>query len=327
MLTAYLLRITGAAMLVAAGAFFVSAANAGSYPDRPIRMIVPYAAGGSTDNVARIVGARLSETLGQSVVIENRGGAGGKIGIDMVAKAAPDGYTLLFTESGSMIVNAWLFDRSSSHPVKDFDTIGQITVMQNVLVSHPSAGMSSLRDVIDNSKTQPLSYGSSGTGTLGHLGMEMLNKALKIDALHIPYKGGAPVTNDLLGGQIPMAVLTVPTAAPHIESGKLIPVAALSETRTPILPDVPTVQEQGYAPISATLWQGLYAPAGTPSDILELLNQELNKISTDLHTRELLISAGNEVTGDLSLEQSANLVRDEYEKWGREIEEIGLTPQ
>ncbi|GAA5234067.1 tripartite tricarboxylate transporter substrate binding protein [Verticiella sediminum] len=316
-----------AVVLACLCAFAAGPAAAASYPERPIRMIVPYAAGGSTDNVARIVADGMSRNLGQTIAVENRGGAGGKLGIDAVAHAAPDGYTLLFTDSGAMLVNAWLFDRAGSNPVDDFETVGQITVMQNVLVAHPSAQLATLTDLVALAAKQAPIYGSSGTGTLGHLAMEMLRQSLGIELVHVPYKGGAPVTNDLLGGQIPMAALTVPTAAPHIKSGKVVPIAALSEHRTPALPDVPTVAEQGYKGVSAALWQGMYAPAGTPAETLQVLNRALNAVAADQAARERLVNAGNEVTGNLTLEQAAGLVKAEYEQWGVQIRTLGLSVQ
>jgi len=304
-----------------------TAQAAQAYPNHPIRMIVPYVPGGSTDAVARIVALELGRELGQSIVVENRGGAGGKIGIDYVAKSAPDGYTLLFTDSGSMIVNAWLFDRTGSNPIKDFASIGRITVMENVLVAHPAAGLKNLADVVRKAQAGPMNYGSSGVGTLGHLAMVLLGRSLNIELTHVPYKGGAPVTNALLGGQIPMAALTVPTAAPYIQGGQFIAVAALSDHRTPILPGVPTVAEQGYPGVSAALWQGLYAPAGTPADIVARLNTQLRAIAATPEVRRRLEAAGNQVAGDLDLEQTAGLVKQDYEKWGGIIKEMGITVQ
>jgi tripartite-type tricarboxylate transporter receptor subunit TctC len=208
-----------------------------AFPVRPIRIIVPYVAGGSATLVARFIGNRLSENLGQSVIIDNRGGGSGKIGAEAVAKATPDGYTLLFGETGSMAINVWLMDRTGSHPIKDFAAVGQVVTLENVLVTHPSFGVKNLRELVSKGASGPLIYGSSGTGTVGHLAMELLKKTLNIKVTHVPYKGGSQAVADLMGGQIPMLVVTVPTAAPYVLSGRFVALSALSQHRTAILPD------------------------------------------------------------------------------------------
>ena len=294
-----------------------------AFPARPLRVVIPYVAGGSATLVARLIGNRLAENLGQSVIIDNRGGGSGKIGTEAVAKAAPDGYTILFGETGSMAINVWLMDRTGSHPVKDFVAIGQVVTLENVLVTHPAFGVKNLHELVAKGASGPLIYGSSGTGTVGHLAMELLKTTLNIKVTHVPYKGGSQAVADLMGGQIPMLVVTVPTAAPHVLSGRFVELAALSATRTAILPNVPTVAEQGYPPFSVSQWYGYFAPAGTPKRIVDFLNAELLKAVATPEVRKALIAAGNDVATTTPA-AFAKIVSDDVERWGRVIREAGI---
>ena len=294
-----------------------------AFPARPLRVVIPYVAGGSATLVARLIGNRLAENLGQSVIIDNRGGGSGKIGTEAVAKAAPDGYTILFGETGSMAINVWLMDRTGSHPVKDFVAIGQVVTLENVLVTHPAFGVKNLHELVAKGAAGPLIYGSSGTGTVGHLAMELLKTTLNIKVTHVPYKGGSQAVADLMGGQIPMLVVTVPTAAPHVLSGRFVALAALSATRTAILPNVPTVAEQGYPPFSVSQWYGYFAPAGTPKRIVDFLNAELLKAVATPEVRKALTAAGNDVATTTPA-AFAKIVSDDVERWGRVIREAGI---
>ncbi|MCC6532972.1 MAG: tripartite tricarboxylate transporter substrate binding protein [Burkholderiales bacterium] len=294
-----------------------------AFPSRPLRVVVPYAAGGSATVVARFVAARLAENVGKPVIVDNRGGGNGKIGADVVAKAAPDGYTILFGETGSMAINVWLMDRTGSHPVKDFAALGQVVTLENVLVSHPSFAVKSLRELVAKGASGPMIYGSSGNGTVGHLAMELLTTHINIKVTHVAYKGGAPAIADLLGGQIPMLVVTVPTAAPHVLSGRIIALAALSQKRTAILPNAPTVAEQGFPPFSVSQWYGFFAPAATPKNIVEVLNAEIRKAVHAPEVTKGLIAAGNDVATS-SPEAFAKTVRDDVERWRVVIRDAGI---
>ena len=316
-----LLLLISVAMLLPAHAGAQSSRDA--FPARPIRIIVPYVAGGSATVVARFIANRLSENFGQSVIVDNRGGGNGKIGADAVAKAAPDGYNLLFGETGSMAINVWLMDRTGSHPIKDFVAVGQVVTLENALVTHPSFGVKNLPELVAKGASGPLIYGSSGTGTVGHLAMELLKKTLNIRVTHIPYKGGSQAVTDLLGGQIPMLVITVPTAAPHVLSGRFTALAALSQTRTAILPDVPTVAEQGYPPFSVSQWYGFFAPAGTPKKLVAFLNAEIRKAVNSPAVTKALIAAGNDVATN-SPEAFAKIVQDDVERWRIVIRDAGI---
>jgi tripartite-type tricarboxylate transporter receptor subunit TctC len=185
-----------------------------------------------------------------------------------------------------MAINVWLMDRTGSHPVKDFAAVGQVVTFENVLVTHPSFGVKNPRELVAKGASGPLIYGPSGSGTVGHLAMELLKTTLNIKVTHVPYKGGSQAVTDLLGGQIPMLVVTVPTAAPYVLSGRFVPLAALSSSRTAILPNVPTVAEQGYPPFSVSQWYGFFAPAGTPKKIVAFLNAEIRKRSSIPRSRK-----------------------------------------
>lgn len=296
------------------------------FPERPIRMVVSYVPGGSTDVAARTLAKRLSQDLGQPVVVENKGGAGGKIGAEAVAKAPADGYTLLFGEAGAMAINVWLMDRKGSHPIADFVAIAQFIDTPVVLVAHPSLGVHNLKDLVAKGKQEQLSYGSSGNGTVGHLAMEVLGQALGLKMMHIPYKGGAPATNDLLGGQIPLLAINVPTVAQHVKSGRAIGITAFSPQRTQTLPQIATVAEQGHPNVSFSVWQGVFAPAGTPPAIVALLSAAINRAIQAPEVREAMLSAGNEVVSG-SQKEFADLVRKDVDRWGAVISRAGIKVQ
>ncbi len=317
------LAFAGVAALVLPLSDATAQQRADAFPNRPIRMILPYVAGGSLTVVGRHIANRLSENTGQSVIVDNRGGASGKIGAEAAAKANPDGYTLLLGESGSMAINVWLMDRTGSHPLKDFVAVGQVVTLENVLVAHPSAGVKNLREVVAKANSAPLVYGSSGAGTVGHLAMEVLRMALNVKATHVPYKGGSQAMADVLGGQIPMLALTVPTAAPHVLSGRLYGIAALGARRTAILPDVPTVAEQGYAPITITHWYGFFAPAATPKDIVARLNAEIRKAIASPEVTKGLIAAGSDIAVT-SPAEFAKTVAEDVERWRKVVQAAGL---
>ena len=296
-----------------------------SWPTRPVRIMVGFAAGASTDQLARVVAAKLAESLGQPVLVENRAGAGGTIAVSEVAKAPPDGHTLVLGEPGGMAVAPAMMKTLSYDPRKDFTPIGQVISITFLLVANPSFPAKKFADLKGVAGGKALPYGSAGTGTVQHLAMEMLKKSSGLPFEHIPYKGGAPALNDLLGGQIPLLVITAATIVPHVKAGKVHPLVTLNATRSRFFPELPTVRESGYPDYAVDGWQGFFAPAGTPREIVARLNGEIRRIMELPDVVQTLVNAGNEiVTG--TPEAFGRLVRDDIERWSRVVRETGITP-
>ncbi len=253
-------------------------ATAQSYPNKPIRIIVPYGAGGQTDIVARVLGDKLSKRLGQPVIVENRSGGGGNPGTDYVAKSTPDGYTLVTAAISNFGANPALYGKVPFDPVKDFAPVVHAISTTNVLVVNPGLPAQNLQDIIKMVKAKPgqMNYASAGAGTSIHLFMEVLRQKAGMEIVHVPYRGSAPALVDVLGGQVPMIFDSMPSVIPFIKSGRLRPIAVSSGVRSAALPDVPTVAESGIPGFDLVSWIGLAAPAGTPVDIIQKLNPELN---------------------------------------------------
>ena len=254
------------------------AVHAQTYPSRPVRMVVPYAAGGGVDIVARAVGQKMATLLGQPVIVDNKPGASTNIGMETVAHAQPDGYTIMMA-SNSLATNASLFPKLSFHPSKDFTPLARVGYAPLVLVVPAKRGPASLRALVTQAKGAPgtLQYGSAGNGSSGHLASELFKDAAGIDALHVPYKGGVPAITDLLGERLSFMLINPLEVLSHLRAGTLKALAVASEQRSPLLPEVPTMREQGLPGFSATVWWGLVAPAGTPAAVVERLNQAANK--------------------------------------------------
>ncbi len=271
-----------------------TAAAQPNYPIKPIRLVVPFATGGVTDTSGRLIAEHLSRRLGQQVVVDNKPGASGNIGTQMVASAEPDGYTLLLGFDGTMVINPHVFPKVGFDTLKDFAPIGKIGDAILILVSHPAVPAKTLKDVIALSKTQSggLSYGTSGTGGTPHIAGELLKQRTGANLTHIPYKGGGQAMTDLLGGTIPLVYTAVAGAVTHVKAGKLHAVAVSSAQRAPSLPDVPTFIEAGLADCDINAWVGLLAPAKTPRAIVERLNTELNTVLNDPVVRERLVTLG-----------------------------------
>ncbi|MFM8866255.1 MAG: Bug family tripartite tricarboxylate transporter substrate binding protein [Limnohabitans sp.] len=271
-----------------------TAAAQPNYPIKPIRLVVPFATGGVTDTSGRLIAEHLSRRLGQQVVVDNKPGASGNIGTQMVASAEPDGYTLLLGFDGTMVINPHVFPKVGFDTLKDFAPIGKIGDAILILVSHPAVPAKTLKDVIALSKTQSggLSYGTSGTGGTPHIAGELLKQRTGANLTHIPYKGGGQAMTDLLGGTIPLVYTAVAGAVTHVKAGKLHAVAVSSAQRAPSLPDVPTFIEAGLADFDINSWVGLLAPAKTPRAIVERLNTELNTVLNDPVVRERLVTLG-----------------------------------
>ncbi len=303
-----------------------SHAAAQSWPGKPIRLVVTFAAGGGTDMVARVIAPKLSEALGQQVVVDNRPGAGGIIGTDIVAKAAPDGYTLLMAAAGPTTIAPHIYskDKVPFDVLKDLQPITLVATVPFIITVNPSVPVKTLGELIAYAKANPnkLNYGSSGTGGSPHLAGELFDRMAGIKMVHVPYKGLAPAITDLLGGQIQLVFADVGLVAPHIKAGKLRAIAATSDQRSATLPDVPTVAESGVPGYRAATWYGLIAPAGVPAAITQRLSTEMQKIIAMPEVREQLMKQGNEVP-NLSMEQFGALVRDDYNKWGKLVTDIG----
>jgi tripartite-type tricarboxylate transporter receptor subunit TctC len=304
---------------------FSGAAAADSYPGKPVRIVVPFAAGGAIDIIVRAGAQQLSKELGQQMLIDNRPGAGGNIGADMVAKSAADGYTLLAGTSATHGVNPALYTKLSYDARRDFVPVAHIAGVPNVLVVTPVSGIHSLDDLVRQARANPgkLSYGSAGSGTSLHLAGELFRSEARVDLLHVPYKGAAPATTDLLGGQITMMFNTVPVALPLIRSGKLTALAVTARQRHFALPDVPTFAEKGYTSVESSTWVGLFAPAGTPREIVDKVAQALERTLRNKSVVDLLRQQGAEPQF-MGTDAFARYVESEIARWASVVRAAGI---
>jgi tripartite-type tricarboxylate transporter receptor subunit TctC len=301
-------------------------ASAETYPSRTVKLIVPYAAGGTGDIVARIVADRLGAALGQSVVVENRPGATGAIGTQAVAAAAPDGHTLLVGQTGEIAINPHWSKGIGYDPDKDLLPVALATVVPLALVIPGKAPYATVAEMLKASHTRGLTFASAGTATPGHFAGEVLKFKTKSDLTHVPYKGAAPALNDLLGGHVDMFFSGFPAAAEHVKAGALKLIAVSSGRRSGVAPDVPTVAEAaGIAGFDITLWQGFFAPRGTPSEVVARLNAEINKILGEPDIKQKLLEQGADVS-PISVDQFAAFVKAEGEKFQGIIRDANLTP-
>jgi len=300
-------------------------AQAASYPNKPIRIIVPFAVGGIADTFGRTIGIKLTEAWGQPVVIDNRTGAGGNIGADLVAKAPPDGYTLVMGNNGTHAVNVSLFKTIPFDPIKDFVPVAHVLEAEGLLVVNPSIKANSVREVLEMARAQPgkLSYASGGLGTTSHLAGELFKSTGKVDIVHVPYKGNSPAIADLLSGQTQMSFATMPTVLPHVKAGKLRALASIGLARTVALPDVPTVAESGLPGFEVSNWIGLFAPAGTPSEIVAKLNAEVQKIMQSPDVQKRLETEGARFI-PTTPGQFGSFQRDELAKWAKIIKDANI---
>src|SRR5512139_3495202 len=302
-----------AAAVLAVLALAAAPAVAQDYPNRPITLIVPFPPGGSTTIVGRIVADKMSEVLGQSIVVDNRGGAGGTIGSRAVAKSAPDGYTILLGYTGTLAIGPSLYGNVGYDPRTDFEPIGRIGTAPNTLVVHPSFPVHSVPELVAYAKANPgkVNFGSAGIGTVSHVCGEYFATMAGIQLVHIPYKGTGPAIVDLLGGHIPMAFAPIPATHEQAKSGSLRMLAVTSAKRSALLPDVPTIAEQGLTGFEAVLRYGLVAPAGTPKAIIERLNKELNAALKDEEVRKRLAIEGAEPLPGTPEQYGADIDREE----------------
>jgi tripartite-type tricarboxylate transporter receptor subunit TctC len=310
--------------LALALALFAAAAFAQGYPTKPIKLIVPFPPAGSTDLSARAVAGKLGERLGQVVIVENKPGAGGNIGTDVTAKSAPDGYTLVVGTVGTHAINMSLYSKMPYDNIRDFAPVILLSTTPNVLVTKPDFPARSVADVIKMAKAKPgeLTFGSSGSGTSIHLSGELFNSMAGTKMTHVPYKGSGPMLIDLISGQVNMAFDNLSSSMAHIKAGKLKALATTGATRAPALPDVPTVAEAGLSGYDSTSWNAIYAPVGTPKDVVARLNRELNAILESPDTRKYFADQGAEAGGGTP-EQLAAFTRAETTKWQKVVKDSG----
>ncbi len=300
------------------------AQSAATYPSKPIKIVVPFPPGGATDILARAIGFELQKAWSQSVVIENKPGAGGNTGADLVAKSPPDGFTLIMATVGTHAINMSLYAKMPYDAVKDFEPIVLVAGVPNLLVVHPSVNAKSVKELTALAKAQPgkLNVASSGNGTSIHLAAELYKQMAGVDILHVPYKGSAPAVADLLGGQVQMMFDNMPVSLPHAKAGKLRALAVTSLKRSPALPDVPTMDEEGLKGFDATSWFGLLAPAGTPKDIIAKLNAASVAALSTSEMRERLAAQGADPVGNTP-DQFAAFIKAEIEKWAKIVKASG----
>jgi tripartite-type tricarboxylate transporter receptor subunit TctC len=311
-----------AIFLVFAGA--ASAQSASGYPNRPIRMVVPFAPGNALDIATRIMSPKLAERLGQQVVVENKPGAGGNIGTDFVAKSAPDGYTVGISSTGPISVNVTLYSKLPYDPIKDLAPVSLVAVTSVVLVAHPGLPVTSVRELIALAKAKPgyLSYASAGTGTAAHLSAELFKMMTSTDLVHVPYKGDGAAATELVGGQIPLAFMNLPSALPHIRAGRIKPLAVTLERRSLMAPEIPTLAETGVPGYEAAGWFGAVVAGGTPPEIIARLNGAMVETLKLPEVRERMLVAGIEPSPN-SPEQFGAFIKSEMSKWAKVVKVTG----
>lgn len=303
------------AVAVLAMAAAPGAQAAGDWPDRPIRMVVPYPPGGGTDIIARIIQEDLSKQLGQTVVIENRGGAAGMIGTETVARAEADGYTVLFTLS-SHTINPAVYKKLNYNTAKDFAPVSLVASLPQILVANSSFPANNVAELIKEAKAKPgeLSYGSVGNGSPSHIAGELLGLRTGVQMQHIPYRGGGPAINDVLGNQIPLLWVSIPAAAGFVKTGRLKPLAVSTVQRSPMFPDVPTVQESGVADFEVDSWYAMFVPSKTPQPVIDRLSKEISLVVQKPEIKKKLLGQGAESVGSTPAQLGA-IVQAELSKW------------
>jgi len=306
-------------------AFTFSAACAQPYPVKPVRLVVTYTAGGPADIAARALAQKLAEMWGQQVVVDNRAGAGGIIGTELVAKAAPDGYTLLHGTAAGLIINPLLVKKLPYDTFRDFAPVSMVVIVPQLLVTHPALPATTLKELIALAKARPgaLNYASVGIGSPNHLGMELLKSMAGIDMVHVPYKGATPAMADLIAGQVQLAFNGMASVLPQIASGKLKAIAIGSARRSPAAPDVPTVAEAGLPGFEYVAWNGNFAPAGTPAALVNRLSTDIRKALAAPDVVQRLASLGSEPGGNTPAEFAAYVKADQA-RWARVVQTVGL---
>jgi tripartite-type tricarboxylate transporter receptor subunit TctC len=323
-----MIQLKGAALLAASIASIAgSAAAQQPYPTKPIRLIVAFPPGGSTDIIARVVGQKLGERLGQQVVTDNRGGAGGTIGTEIAAHSAPDGYTLTMGTTSTHVVSVAVYSKLRYDPIRDFAPITLVAITPYLLVVNPGVQAKTLKEFVALVKESQgkLNYASAGNGTTTHLAMEMLKSVAGLDIVHVPFNGNGPANTAVLGGQVQALFGSMPAVLPHAKSGKLRPLAVGTAKRSPSLPDVPTVAESGYKGYEASLWLGFIAPRGTPKPIVDRLHNELVAVVNTAETKDILAKNGADPITNTPAEFAA-LIKEEIGKYVKAVKAAGMKP-
>jgi tripartite-type tricarboxylate transporter receptor subunit TctC len=320
----HLVRIFAGAAIGAICLTSAPAASQARFPERPVRFIVPYTAGGSADTLARVVGQRLGDVWGQSVIVDNRTGGGGNIGTELVARANPDGHTLLLGFIGNLAIGPSYYPKLPFDPVKDFAPITELAGVHNLLVVHPTVPAKSFKEFVAYVKANPmkLNFSSAGVASPGHLAGELLKATGNIQMLHVPYKGGSQALTDLLGGQI-QAMFSGGSVLPYVRSGKLRALASCGARRSAVMPDLPTIAESGFPGFEATGWFGVLAPARTPQPVVRLLHSEMTDALRMPEIRERLERAGFDLVGSTP-EAFAAYIRSEIAKWAKVVRIAGV---
>jgi tripartite-type tricarboxylate transporter receptor subunit TctC len=317
-----------AIVLVLACTLAAGPAAAQAFPTKPARIVVAFPPGAAADLVSRLVAQKLSEMWGQQVLVDNRGGASGTIGTDVVAKSPADGHTMLMGTMGNLAANAALFPNLPFNLERDFAPVTLTVMVHFVMVVHPSVPATTVKEFIAYAKARPgqLNYASSGAGGAPHLGSELFKSMAGVNVVHVPYKGSAPAFTDLIGGQVSMAIDNIPVALPHIKAGKLRALAVTGTKRVPVLPDVPTMAEAGLPGYELTNWLGLVVPAGTPRDIISRIHTDVVKALQMPDVRERLLGMATEPVGSTP-DQLGALMKSETAKWAKVIKEAGITAE
>ena len=320
------LRRSGAFIAIA---FFLAVscpAHAQTYPNKPIRFIVPFAAGGGGDIVVRTVAAKLSERLGQNVAVDNRSGAGGSLGTEIASQAPSDGYTILMANVAPMAINVSLHKKLAYDPVKDFAPIALLVTFPNMLVVHPSLPVKSTRQLVDFAKARPgaLTYASAGNGSTTHLSAELFQSMAGIKLIHVPYKGGGPALINLIAGEVTLYFGSMPASLPHIRARRLVPLGVTSLKRSDAAPEIPSIAESGFPGFEAVTWIGVVAPKGVPQDIVDRLNKEVTQVLAMPDVRARLKSLGADPLASTPTEFAAYIV-SEVGKWAKVVKQSGAT--
>lgn len=319
------LRMAAMATLASSAA---SAVGAEAYPTRPIRFVVPFAPGGSTDTLARTIGIKMSDSMGQQIVVDNRAGGNGNIGMQIVAEAPPDGYTIVLGYIANLAIGPHLYKKLPFDPVKSFAPITQLAESPNILVAHPSLPVKSVKELIAYAKAHPgkLNFGSASVASVGHLTGIMLNQMAGIDMQHVPYKGSGQAVIDVVGGQIQLMFSGMSSVMPHVKAGRLRPLAVTGAKRSPAVPDVPTIAESGFPGFSATAWYGVLAPAKTPKAVVNRLHDEIVHALALPDVKQRLESVGFELVGGTP-DQFAAYIKTELKKWDKVVKASGAKPE
>ena len=319
------MRLIAATLLLLAHSLALAA---DAYPVKPVRFVITFPPGGPTDTIVRLIGQRLTDAWGHPMILDNRGGAGGIVGTEIVARAAPDGYSFLVGTAGGMTINPALQPKLPYDPFRDFAPVGMLVNNPQILVAHPGLPAKTLKELVALAKSKPgqLNFASAGTGTATHLGLELLKLTAGFDAVHVPYKGGAPAVTDLIAGQVQLLWVSIPSVLPHVRAGRLRALAVSTAKRSASAPDIPTVAESGYPGFDYSNWNALFAPAKTSSAIVAKVNAAVVKILTEPDIAQKLVAIGADPAPG-SPDELARYMRADHERWKKVIRTAGIKPE